>query len=187
MPNECIICLDDKDTIKVDCNNCTGIYAHDECLKEMVDRLGNKCPQCRDKLVDDSDSDSSMNSEEEAIYLQQVLERRRMYMSGSNNEIIDNRNFHLVIYAILIIFFGYILGTMIMFLCCMAISICDRDAETIPTNPFYVLIRFNIGFAFVLCLYCVFKKKINQIGIARSRRISNNINNEIHENNENIV
>lgn len=183
MPNECIICLDDKDTNKIACNNCTGIYAHDECLKEMVDKLGNKCPQCRDKLIEDSDSDSSMNSEEEAIYLQQVLERRRMYISGINNEVSNNRNCHLVIYAILTIFLGYILGTMIMFLCCMAIQICDKDAETIPTNAFYVLIRFNIGFVLILGIYCLLKK-INRIAIARARIISSN---EIHNNNENIV
>ena len=51
MPEECIICLEEDNLIKVECRKCNGINIHQDCFMTLIDRFGRKCPHCRGDLI----------------------------------------------------------------------------------------------------------------------------------------
>ena len=103
MPEECIICLGEDDLIKVECKKCNGIYIHQDCFKTLIDRFGRKCPHCRgylkreNDIVDITESDSSIDSDE-AEYYNRVFNERRIRMIQHNNvvNIQNNSNYFLI-------------------------------------------------------------------------------------------
>lgn len=170
MTDECIICLDEDNLTKVDCQGCNGITIHTKCLEDLISRLGRKCPHCRGYLkrdndyTNDSTSDSSMDSEEEERIIRIFNERRinriqsNNHINNRNNNQNDEINFRCVltnlIYSAVFAILCYFTGAVAIFIYCLIIDSCKKNTNSLFADSYFVFLKLFIG-SMILCFICI--------------------------------
>jgi len=183
MTDECIICLDEDNLTKVDCQGCNGIVIHTKCFEDLVRILGRKCPHCRGYLKRDndytntSDTDSSMDSEEEEriirLFNERIINRiqNNNHINNRNNNQNDEINFRCVLTNLIcsgmFTILCYFTGAFTIFIYCLMIDYCEKKTNSLLTDPFYVFLKLFIG-SMIICFICIGARQ--QIRLRLSRR-----------------
>ena len=183
---ECIICLDEDNLVNKDCNKCSGILIHEECFNELLMKNGTKCPHCRGILLrngvcyssdSDLDTNSSMDSEEAAEYINRFNERV-IQRNLSNNIIINNNDnnndsrikniLKFLIGLLITCVCGWIVGCILQLLYCLMTE-CDLEYFTSSSTEMMKLCFGTVIYVIII--------------MSRSRRSSNSRRQTIYINN----
>lgn len=189
MPEECIICLENENLFKVECNECNGIYIHPDCYRVLLNSSGTKCPHCRGSLKNndnirdiDGDSDVSMASDEENRYIDQhilAIIRENNSRTGVNpeNRIMTSKQLiQTIAFVMIFLTFSYLIGALFIYLYCLIVENCQKNTNKIMVNPYYMFLKFFVGI-FILTFICLNLRDIMVRYIMRRITVISNLEN----------
>tara|TARA_B100001093_G_C26765367_1_gene987637 strand:+ start:907 stop:1497 length:591 start_codon:yes stop_codon:yes gene_type:complete len=193
MPEECIICLENENLFKVECNECNGIYIHSDCYRVLLNNSGTKCPHCRGTLKNnnnipdiDVDTDLSTNSDEENRYIDQhilevIRENNRINANSENRIMTFKQLIQTIAFVMIFLTISYIIGALFVYIYCLIVENCQKNTNKIMVNPYYMFLKFFVGI-FILSFICINLRDIAVRYIMRRITVISNLENSRNRN-----
>jgi hypothetical protein len=152
---QCIICHEQYNLIRMECYQCKGIHIHFECLVDLQNYFDNKCPICRNYLkyhiipVENPDDESIDNDELHENEIDIILDNLDDdYLSfGDEIFIIINKCIIYISLLICYLILSFIIGTTILIICCLMTFDCNK---ILIFNQHQVLVRSIVGLVLII-------------------------------------
>jgi hypothetical protein len=142
----CIICKEQSYFLKKLCNICTNTYAHKNCISKMIDENINKCPTCRENIMESSSiyitiSNTSKINQKKKIIIKKI---KKNIFKG-----VEILIFYPIICAIILFLTYYFIGIFGLIL-----YILFGNAYRITIDPFSSIFinQFFFGIIFILII-----------------------------------
>ena len=169
--DQCIICHENDNLIKMECHQCKGIHIHFECLVDLQNYFENKCPICRNYLkyhivpVENTDDIVEDNDELDENEIDIILDNfdDNDYLSlGDKIFIFVNKCMIYLSLLVCYLILSFIIGSAILIICCLMTFDCNK---ILIFNENQVIVRSIVGAVLIIFIKGLLRINRNNNGL----------------------